>query len=112
MPAMPPSTATKLIQAVRVEARSPSATTGLLADGGAGSITTGPHDVPGSGARQASVVDDLGTVDEHMVDAVGLAVQAPRASRKVVADLDRPGGHGHRVDHDDVGVIAGRQPAS
>ena len=62
-------------------------------------VLPGPEERAGPVARQRSARDDLGPVDEDVLDALGLGVQPARARRQVVARVNRTGAHAVLVEH-------------
>ena len=68
--------------------------------------------VPGVAPVGRSRGQHFAAVDEHVLDPDGPAGQPPRAARQVVLHLDRCRGEPVGVEHDEVGVGAGREAAA
>ena len=75
-------------------------------------ITSGPQHGAGQGTGGCAVATYLDTTDEHRGDPVGVGDQPGRARGKVVARPLGPVVDGRRVEHHQVGVPAGHDPAA
>ena len=63
----------------------------VLADAGPGGVPPRPQQGAGPGVGELPVADDLLAVDEHVGEAVSLAVEPPGAAGQVVAGVGGPG---------------------
>src|SRR5215207_155161 len=75
-------------------------------------VPTRAEEGAGTISREHASGRDLGPVDEHVLDALGLGVQPARARGQVMAGVDGPGRDAVLVEQHEVGVPALGDPAA